>query len=43
VNGEMEHKVKGGRGTGKDITGCSVQDFGTSPVIIKNFFNIYLN
>jgi hypothetical protein len=43
VNGEMEREVKGGRGTGKNITGCSVQDFGTGPVIIKNFFNIYLN
>jgi hypothetical protein len=37
----MEREVKGGHGMGKDITGCSVQDFGTGLVIIKNFL-IYI-
>jgi hypothetical protein len=35
--------VEGSCEIGKDITGCSIQDFGIGLVIIKNFFNLYLN
>lgn len=39
----MVRGVEGGPGTGKDITGCSAQGFGTELVIIKNFILLYLN